>query len=102
MPYDPSMSLMITGLVVIFSGALCALFGRPKTSIALNLLGCFLHLTGVVLRDEQLWAAVDAAVAAWVLWQWWNNGGGDNTRRRLRRWSRRFQGVRRTAPASAA
>lgn len=46
-------------------------------------------------------AAINAAAAAWNLWLWWNNGGGDNTRRRLRNLKKRFQGVRRTAPAPA-
>jgi hypothetical protein len=41
------------------------------------------------------------AGAAWFAWMWWNSGCGDDTKRRLKSWSRRFQGVRRTAPAGA-
>lgn len=43
-----------------------------------------------------------AGVAAWCAWVWWNGGGGDGTRRRLKRWAGRFQGVRRTAPQGAS
>lgn len=42
-----------------------------------------------------------AAFTAWMAWAWWHGGGGDGTRRRLKSWARRFQGVRRTAPAGA-
>ena len=43
-----------------------------------------------------------AALGAWSAWNWWNSGDGDGTRRRLKSWTRRFQGVRRTAPAAAS
>lgn len=46
-------------------------------------------------------AAAAGGVAAWNAWKWWNGGGGDGTRKRLRRWARRFHGVRRSAPAGA-
>ena len=42
-----------------------------------------------------------AALGAWSAWSWWHGGGGDGTRRRLKSWARRFQGVRRTAPQGA-
>lgn len=42
--------------------------------------------------------AVGAAVNGWL---WWQNGGGDDTKRRLKSWASRFQGVRRTAPSHA-
>lgn len=45
---------------------------------------------------------LNAGVAAWCAWDWWKGGGGDDTKRRLKRWASRFQGVRRTAPAGAA
>jgi hypothetical protein len=44
---------------------------------------------------------IQAAVAAWSAWSWWHGGGGDDMKRRLKKWARRFQGVRRTAPAGA-
>ena len=44
---------------------------------------------------------VHAVVTAWLSWLWWHSGGGDDTKRRLRSWACRFQGVRRTAPSHA-
>ena len=54
-----------------------------------------------VMHHDQLWAVIDAACFAWFAWSWWNGGGGDDTKRRLRRWVRKFEGVRRTAPVGA-
>lgn len=51
------------------------------------------------LEHNHLWAVIDAVGFAWFAWKWWNGGGGDDTKRRLRRWARKFQPVRRTAPA---
>ncbi len=42
-----------------------------------------------------------AAATALFAWLWWHSGGGDGTRRRLKSWAGRFQGVRRTAPQGA-
>jgi hypothetical protein len=44
---------------------------------------------------------LNAASTALHAWAWWHGGGGDGTRRRLKKWGRRFQGVRRTAPTTA-
>ncbi|MFD1656952.1 hypothetical protein ACFSL4_01555 [Streptomyces caeni] len=49
---------------------------------------------------RSFWALFDAACCAFYAYGWWHGGGGDGTRRRLRRLRRRFQGVRRTAPAT--
>jgi hypothetical protein len=54
------------------------------------------------LQQDHLMAVVDAAGFAYFAWCWWNGGGGDDTKRRLRKWARKFQAVRRTAPAGAA
>lgn len=40
-----------------------------------------------------------AGCTALFVWMWWHNGGGDDTKRRLKSWAGRFQGVRRTAPS---
>ena len=53
-----------------------------------------------MIEHNHLWAVLDAAFFAWFAWSWWNGGGGDDTKRRLRKWARKFQGVRRTAPAA--
>lgn len=50
------------------------------------------------------WTSVlyqDVAGAALFGWMWWNSGGGDDTKRRLKSWAGRFEGVRRTAPAAS-
>ena len=44
---------------------------------------------------------ISTACTALFAYVWWHNGGGDGTRRRLKSWARRFQGVRRTAPSHA-
>ncbi|MEW1565763.1 hypothetical protein AB0454_22590 [Streptomyces sp. NPDC093509] len=59
-------------------------------------------------------AAVGCAIAGWrtalymnvaggalFAWMWWNSGGGDDTKRRLKSWAGRFEGVRRTAPVAS-
>jgi len=47
-------------------------------------------------------ASFFSALGAVNAWIWWNGGGGDGTRRRLKSWAGRFQGVRRTAPQGAS
>lgn len=54
-------------------------------------------LAGLVNRHFN--AYLSAAVAATSAFLWWHNGGGDGTKRRLKSWASRFQGVRRTAPS---
>jgi len=54
-----------------------------------------------VYLDWTLTSFMAAASTAMYGWLWWKGGGGDGTRRRLRSWARRFQGVRRTAPQGA-
>jgi hypothetical protein len=44
---------------------------------------------------------VDAALAVFNLWLWWNNGGDDDTKKRLRKLKKKFQPVRRMAPVTA-
>ncbi|UPZ27705.1 hypothetical protein MUK60_07635 [Streptomyces sp. LRE541] len=43
---------------------------------------------------------INAVAFALNVWLWWHNGGGDDTKRRLSKAARRFQGVRRTAPSA--
>lgn len=57
--------------------------------------------TGVALSGARFMAPFNVAVASWCAWVWWRDGGGDGTRRRLKEWASRFQGVRRTAPSHA-
>lgn len=93
------MAFEIAGAASMLIGALCSVSRRYRAGLAWSCVGMALHLVGVVLRGYLFYAVLDAGAFAWLLWNWWNNGGGDNTRRRLRRWARAFQGIRRTAPA---
>jgi hypothetical protein len=43
---------------------------------------------------------INAAIAGWCAYDWWNSGGGGGTRRRFTSWARRFRAVRRTAPSN--
>lgn len=55
---------------------------------------------GFVTRNT-LAASISGAAAGYLAWHWWNGGGGGKTKRRLRQWAGRFNGVRRTAPAGS-
>ncbi|MDI9836230.1 hypothetical protein [Streptomyces sp. KAU_LT] len=98
--HELAFALMVAGLACVGASFLCTARDRPH-GYAWVVAGLLLHLVGAVAEGLRFLAAADAAVLALSLWSWWNNGGGDGTRRRLRQWARRFQGVRRTAPASA-
>ncbi|MFJ8727702.1 hypothetical protein [Streptomyces sp. NPDC093269] len=56
---------------------------------------------GYALSGRSFAVCVHAALAAFSAWMWWHDGGGDGTKRRLKKWASRFQGVRRTAPSHA-
>lgn len=49
----------------------------------------------------EIWIMCDAAIFAWFAYRWWTGGGGDDTKKRLRRWVRKWSPVRRTAPQGA-
>ncbi|GAB2331778.1 hypothetical protein [Streptomyces variabilis] len=93
--------LTIGALTLIASFALISRTSHKTTSARLiAATSCFLianttggHTSGSILS---------AAALALALWHWWNGGGGDGTKRRLRNWRRRFEGVRRTAPVTAS
>jgi hypothetical protein len=84
--------------------AVAGLTTRRLTGCVCNgLLAISNTLMGVsnALMGHTAWLCVNAAAAAMSAWGWWHSGGGDGTRRRLKSWARRFQGVRRTAPQAA-
>jgi hypothetical protein len=63
------------------------------------------HIAAGVLCAAARWTTnlyLVAGGTALFTWIWWNSRGGDGTRRRLKRWAGRFQGVRRTAPQGAS
>lgn len=64
-----------------------------------------IYALGGVLCAVNGWTDVlymNAGMTAWYAWMWWHSGGGDDTRRRLKSWAGRFQGVRRTASAATS
>jgi hypothetical protein len=79
-------------------GLLFLVVRRRRTGFGLYALGSFSGLVGDVADGSRGWAVVDSAFAGFYVWAWWHSGGGDGTKRRLRSWTRRFRGVRRTAP----
>lgn len=69
-----------------------------------NAIAAVLHAVFTIFCAVQDWhvaASIGASSTALSAWLWWHGGGGDGTRRRLKSWARRFQGVRRTAPQGA-
>lgn len=85
-------------------GALAGYFlGRisETTANAVWAVANFLSGIAFVLESDPFWACWCAGISAWCAYSWWHGGGGDGTRRRLKKWARRFQGVRRTAPSNA-
>jgi hypothetical protein len=93
-----AIGLIISGLLLIAVSALYT--GRSSKGTALGLIACGTGCMTVAsaMMDNLLGGVLNAGVTAFALYHWWNNGGGDGTRRRVRRWARTFQGVRRTAP----
>jgi hypothetical protein len=77
--------------------------GRPsrKTAALLAALGWTMYGTASYMIGAWLNVLIAAGLGAGCLWLWWNDGGGDDTKRRLKRWARKFTPVRRTAPQGA-
>jgi hypothetical protein len=72
--------------------------GWPQACLWFGIAGCFWTVGDIMVHVEPLaiWTAV---FTAYYLWVWWTKGGGgDRTKKRLKKWARKFQGVRRTAP----
>ncbi|MCM8548937.1 hypothetical protein [Streptomyces sp. STCH 565 A] len=74
-------------------------FGRAGFWAGFFLGNAFLLVAHISAGDTVM-ACFSSVAAAICAFGWWNSGGG--TRRRLRKFVRRFKGVRRTAPAGAA
>lgn len=74
--------------------------GRMAATVYHGLMAVLNAVYGVVavLHGWTVMVYLAAGCTALSAWWWWNSGGGDGTKRRLKRWARRFQGVRRTAP----
>lgn len=98
-----ALALSSTGCALALCGLTGQLTHRIRTHHAHGLMAVsyLLYLTAALLQHHHTRAVFWAAGLAWFTWLWWHNGGSDGTRRRLREWRRRFEGVRRTAPATA-
>lgn len=88
--------------VALFAVAGC-LTGRVSSARIDFLFGVAngLYALQGVRGGHWLGAVISGAFSAYCFYAWWHGGGGDHTRRRLRQLRRRFEGVRRTAPATA-
>lgn len=97
-------SILTCTAIAITCCGLAALFTRRLPLYQINglmSLGNALSALSNILTADTTAASVSAGFAALSGWLWWKGGGGDDTKRRLKRWARRFQGVRRTAPSHA-
>ncbi|CQR59235.1 hypothetical protein [Streptomyces leeuwenhoekii] len=96
-----SFALLISSNFIVWPALLAAMFGRitRTQSSGIVAIGCIPSIVAFVLDGTTSSASVFAALGAINAWIWWQGGGGDGTRRRLKSWGRRFQGVRRTAPS---
>lgn len=92
----------LVGFALTAAGVKGLLSGRQRTGLGRIAAALGMFCLSEVAEGDRNSASVDAGVAAIYIWWWWNSGGGDGTRRRLRKWARAFQGVRRTAPVGSA
>lgn len=91
------------GNLVIWPAVIASFTGRISWYRASGIvaLGSVPVIAAYALDGQTAVASFFAAMGALNAWIWWKGGGGDGTRRRLKSWARRFQGVRRTAPQGA-
>lgn len=96
--------LFIVSYAAAIALSTCSLITGRMTPTRHNAVSAVLHAVFTVFCAVQDWhvaSSIGAASTALSAWSWWHGGGGDGTRRRLKSWARRFQGVRRTAPQGA-
>lgn len=97
------MPFFLAGLAVIPITMVARILLRLAESTCYGLMAFsqVLVCTAGFVTGNTMAASISGAAAGYLAWQWWNRGGDDKTKRRLRKWARRFRGVRRTAPAGA-
>lgn len=78
-------------------GILCLTRSR-LLSAALYALAGFVFYIDDALTHNAFGQILQAVWTTYWAWRWWKGGGGDNTKRRLKKWARKFTAVRRTAP----
>ncbi|MFD8901275.1 hypothetical protein [Streptomyces ardesiacus] len=100
---DPFLFFQILTAVVFVAGLAMMMTGlvSPSHYWGIMTLVQIPQFTLGFLTGNTVAASISAGAAACFAWMWWNGGGGDGTKRRVRKWARRFRGVRRTAPAGA-
>lgn len=59
----------------------------------------FFLLISDILDHDRAMSVWNTLWGAYYLYTWWNGGGGDKTKKRLKKWARKFSPVRRTAPS---
>jgi hypothetical protein len=96
---DVANGLCIAGFVALVVGVQPKIGERNAWLVIMLANACF--LLACVLEEWVFGAAWAAVFVAYCLWRWWNSGGGDDTKRRLRKLKEKFDGVRRTAPATS-
>ncbi|PWI16044.1 hypothetical protein DI272_19125 [Streptomyces sp. Act143] len=97
-----ALALGVASWALVASAVTCIVTGRVTTGFGVLSLAYLVGAAGHAANGSPAGAAWDAGFAALFAWVWWNRGGGDGPRRRLRRWARKFHGVRRTAPMAGA
>ncbi|MCM1977168.1 hypothetical protein [Streptomyces sp. G1] len=96
----PALTAISTALIVCGLAALLTRRLPVRRVHAMSGFGTLLGGIHSVREGDWFSALINAALCAGFAWLWWHNGGGDGTRRRLHQLRRRFQSVRRTAPAT--
>ena len=86
----------VFAVALVFTGRIKRYQYYGLASIAL-----FLWALSDVCGHLRMWSFVDAGLCGWFAYVWWSGGGGDDTKKRLRKWARKFAPTRRTAPQGA-
>lgn len=95
--------LSFVPLMVFVMATVAYAFGRinAKQYPLLMAIGWTINTLASVVQHLTFWSYWSAAFTAWELYRWWKNGGDDDTKRRLRKWKKKFESVRRMAPVTA-
>jgi hypothetical protein len=85
---------LLLGVLILFVQGRFGL--RTFYGLGSAAMGLFL-LKDTVLVPDTVDSLIAAVFLGIFLHLWWINGGGDNTKKRLRKWAKKFEGRRRTA-----
>lgn len=97
-----SLLLILTTSVklAISAGTIIGRVSRKSYNLGMGC-SCSVDVVGALIVHDRVMPAVNAALAAIFLWLWWKSGGDDDTKKRWRKFKKKFEGVRRTAPVMA-